>query len=254
MELSKDLWRLDEVFELTFPLRRYDGEYRWFLACAYPVKDANGNIERWIGTNTDIAEQKYFTEELERKVKERTAELEERKFFAETILETSHEYIAVYSKDFTIISVNKATEILLGKKREELLGKGLLELYPHAKGTKAERDLQSAFNGNIVQNEAYHSSLTGQYIENQITPLKDSDGNVFAALAIAKDVTSIILKQKEIESAYYHLKFQNETFQLAEIIAKFGSYTWNLATGTLEYSDNLFRLLDCEPQEFVPTF
>jgi len=50
------------------------------------------------------------------------------------------------------------------------------------------------------------------------------------------------------------LKFQNETFQLAEIIAKFGSYTWNLATGTLEYSDNLFRLLDCEPQEFVPTF
>ncbi|MEO7393851.1 MAG: PAS domain-containing protein, partial [Chitinophagaceae bacterium] len=47
-----------ESFELTFPLRRYDGEYRWFLTRAYPVKDADGKIERWIGTSTDIHEQK----------------------------------------------------------------------------------------------------------------------------------------------------------------------------------------------------
>ena len=74
IELSKDLWQKDEPFELTFPLRRHDGEYRWFLTRAYPVKDVNGNIERWIGTDTDITEQKIFSEELEKKVNERTAE------------------------------------------------------------------------------------------------------------------------------------------------------------------------------------
>ncbi|MFS8082311.1 MAG: PAS domain S-box protein, partial [Ginsengibacter sp.] len=54
----KEALKKDEAFELTFPLRRHDGEYHWFLTRVYPVKDANGNIDRWIGTNTDINEQK----------------------------------------------------------------------------------------------------------------------------------------------------------------------------------------------------
>lgn len=124
LELSKELWKKDKAFELTFPLRRYDGEYHWFLTRAYPVKDAFGNIERWIGTNTDITEQKNFSEELEKQVAERTAEL--------------------------------------------------------------------------------------------------------------------IIK--------------NQTFKAAEQTAKFGSYKWNMTTGSMEYSDNLFLLLDCEPNEFEPSF
>ena len=78
LEFVKKAWKHDEPFELTFPLRRHDGEYCWFLTRAYPVKDLNGNIERWIGTNTDITEQKSFTKELEQKVKERTEELQKK--------------------------------------------------------------------------------------------------------------------------------------------------------------------------------
>ncbi|HXH99410.1 MAG TPA: ATP-binding protein [Sphingobacteriaceae bacterium] len=54
----REAWKKDEAFELTFPMRRHDGEYRWFLTRAYPVKDVIGNIEKWIGTNTDIHYQK----------------------------------------------------------------------------------------------------------------------------------------------------------------------------------------------------
>ncbi|CAN5777416.1 hypothetical protein BH10BAC2_BH10BAC2_40220 [soil metagenome] len=57
-EFLSEAWKKDEAFELTCQLRRYDGKYRWFITRAYPAKDANGNIERWIGTNTDIHEQK----------------------------------------------------------------------------------------------------------------------------------------------------------------------------------------------------
>ncbi|MEO5570881.1 MAG: PAS domain S-box protein [Bacteroidia bacterium] len=78
VKFVKEAWKKDEPFELTFPLRRHDGEYRWFLTRAYPVKDAHEKIERWIGTNTDITTQKSFTEELEQKVKERTEELQEK--------------------------------------------------------------------------------------------------------------------------------------------------------------------------------
>jgi len=43
-------------FELR--LRRYDGEYRWFMLRIEPLCDERGNVVRWYGTNTDIEDLK----------------------------------------------------------------------------------------------------------------------------------------------------------------------------------------------------
>ncbi len=43
-----------EPYEVEYRLRRHDGVYRWFLGRALPVRDDNGAIVRWLGTNTDI--------------------------------------------------------------------------------------------------------------------------------------------------------------------------------------------------------
>lgn len=43
-----------DLYEIKYRLRRHDGEYRWHLARAYPIKDKDGQILRWVGTNTDI--------------------------------------------------------------------------------------------------------------------------------------------------------------------------------------------------------
>jgi len=114
----------EEPWELSLAIKKHDGTYRWFLTRAYPVKDENGNVKRWIGTSADITEQKNFTQALEKKVAERTEEL----------------------------------------------------------------------------------------------------------------------------------SLKNAWFELAEKTANFGTYRWNASTGTVIYSDNLFCLLDCEPQEFSPSF
>ena len=47
-----------EVYETEFRVRRADGEYRWFLVRAEPVRSPDGTVVRWIGTNTDIHERK----------------------------------------------------------------------------------------------------------------------------------------------------------------------------------------------------
>ena len=57
-------------------LRKHDGEYRWQLSHAIAQKDAKGTLQMWVGTSTDIQQQKTFTEELEKQVHERTTELE----------------------------------------------------------------------------------------------------------------------------------------------------------------------------------
>jgi PAS domain S-box-containing protein len=52
------------AWEDTFPLRRHDGEYRWFLSRALPIKDERGNVLRWFGTNTDVTEQREGAQRL----------------------------------------------------------------------------------------------------------------------------------------------------------------------------------------------
>ncbi|MFB2938078.1 PAS domain S-box protein [Aerosakkonemataceae cyanobacterium BLCC-F154] len=51
-------------WEDTFPLRGKDGQYRWFLSRAVPVRDAQGKVLRWFGTNTDITDRQQAEEAL----------------------------------------------------------------------------------------------------------------------------------------------------------------------------------------------
>lgn len=49
-----------DEYEVEFRLRRHDGQYRWHLGRAVPLRDASGNAIRWLGTNTDIDETKHM--------------------------------------------------------------------------------------------------------------------------------------------------------------------------------------------------
>jgi PAS domain S-box-containing protein len=57
-----DYWRsimiTGEPGEIEVRIRRYDGEYRWFLIRANAVRDESGTIVKWYGTNTDIDDRK----------------------------------------------------------------------------------------------------------------------------------------------------------------------------------------------------
>ena len=45
-------------------VRRFDGEYRWFLFRANPIHDEAGNVIRWFGVNTDIEDRKRAEQAL----------------------------------------------------------------------------------------------------------------------------------------------------------------------------------------------
>lgn len=47
-----------EQYEVEFRLRRHDGAYRWHLGRAIALRDEGGSIVRWVGTNTDIEDQR----------------------------------------------------------------------------------------------------------------------------------------------------------------------------------------------------
>lgn len=54
-----------EDWEDTFPLRGADGEWRWFLSRAVPIRNDEGRILYWFGTNTDVTEMREAEQRIE---------------------------------------------------------------------------------------------------------------------------------------------------------------------------------------------
>jgi PAS domain S-box-containing protein len=51
-------------FEMEYPIRGADGQYRWFLTRVNPVRDRAGQVQRWFGTNTDVDQVKRAEQAL----------------------------------------------------------------------------------------------------------------------------------------------------------------------------------------------
>ncbi|MDB6064734.1 MAG: hypothetical protein JWR26_942 [Pedosphaera sp.] len=66
-----------EPFQMQHRFRRADGVYRWHLSRAHAMRDNAGRVLMWIGSNTDIEDQKRAEQNLERVVAERTAKLQD---------------------------------------------------------------------------------------------------------------------------------------------------------------------------------
>lgn len=54
-----------QPYEIEYRLRHHSGQYRWTLGRALPIRGSKGQIIRWIGTCTDIHEQRLMMEERE---------------------------------------------------------------------------------------------------------------------------------------------------------------------------------------------
>ena len=64
MDTWSHLLAAGEPGEEEARLRRFDGEYRWFLFRAVPIRDEQGAVVRWYGTNTDIEDRKLAEERV----------------------------------------------------------------------------------------------------------------------------------------------------------------------------------------------
>ena len=85
-----------EPIEVEARLRRFDGEYRWFLFRAIPVRDSQNNVIGWYGTNTDIDDRKQMEARLQRE-----------KVELRLIIDTIPQYIIVLEPDGKLLQVNR---------------------------------------------------------------------------------------------------------------------------------------------------
>lgn len=79
LQQLRALWKTSIVskrdFSLEIRLRKFDDTYRWYLLRARAGRNGSGQSFSWVGSNTEIHEQKLAREILEQRVNERTQEL-----------------------------------------------------------------------------------------------------------------------------------------------------------------------------------
>ncbi len=86
-------------FELEYRIRAKDGSYRWFVSRGRPIVEADGLLSHWIGTSTDIDDQKRSEERLESAVAERTLALAEARDRAEYAAQAKSSFLAAMSHE-----------------------------------------------------------------------------------------------------------------------------------------------------------
>jgi PAS domain S-box-containing protein len=109
-----------EIYTAEFRLRSAKGVFRWHLARAVPIRDETGTVSRWVGTNTDIHDQKEIAAELATLNETLELRVEERTKERDRIWNHSSELMAVAGIDGYIRAANASWTQILGWEEREL--------------------------------------------------------------------------------------------------------------------------------------
>lgn len=182
-----------EAWEDTFPLRRHDGVFRWFLSRALPQRDAEGRIVRWFGTNTDVTEQLAAEDRL-RGSEERFR----------TVMDASADIIWNTPANGGFAWPQPRWSAFTGQTFEALRGSGWMEaIHPEDRAATVEaweRALADRARYETAHRMRRHDG-EWRHMKGLGVPIVDDKGAVREWIGIHTDVTESRRAQAELEAA-----------------------------------------------------
>lgn len=113
-------------YAVEYRFRRFDGVYRWHSFRAEPVRDPDGRVGFWIGTATDIDEQRNLELSLRQSEREAVKALS----FLETIGDAAPVGFKLVDHDLRIVRINKRLADIDGRTASEQIGRTVAEAVP----------------------------------------------------------------------------------------------------------------------------
>lgn len=233
-EISSVVAKISDCFakgvewEDTFQLRGRDGTYRWFLSRAMPIRDPDGNIVRWFGTNTDIT-------------KERDAAASDAQLA--TIVSTSADAIISLSPEGEILSWNPGAESLLGYRADEVVGMSETLLFPEGDENEFRIKYAQLRQGKSVQRESVRVHKDGTLVDVAVSaaPIRRSDGRLIGYSAVLRDITE--RKRADARMRLVTRELSHRTKNLLAVIVSMVRQTARLCTDTEAFQDELVQRL-----------
>jgi formate hydrogenlyase transcriptional activator len=181
MEYWRSILASGEPGEIEARLRRFDGESRWFLFRANPLRDKSGTVVKWYGTNVDIEDRKR----AEQKLRESEENLR-------TLTDAIRQSIAVLAPDGTILYTNQVFRETTGVTIREGNAKTFLTrvFHPDDLGRVLAERQEGLSRGTPFEFEARVLMKDGEYRWGliQYNPLKDEHGKLIRWYSTGTDI------------------------------------------------------------------
>jgi PAS domain S-box-containing protein/putative nucleotidyltransferase with HDIG domain len=171
--------------------------------------------------------------------------IEQAKHEWETSLDAVSDPLFIHDKEFKVMRCNRAYSQAAGMPFKEIIGKPYYEVFPQTDGPMlgcyAALELQEDGEEEIAVPAA------GRVFNAKFYLVRDVNGAYLYSLHILQDIT-------ERKRAEEKLKNSEAGLARAQRIAHLGNWEWNMATGELSWSDEIYRIFGLAPHEFGATY
>jgi len=241
LETFREALKSVKPFEVEGRFRRFDGEFRWFLFRASPLRDQSGKVAKWYGTNTDLGERKRAEDAL-RKSEERWRSVFENSAIGVALTDLKGRYLAT----------NHVYQAMVGYTEEELRARCFLDV-TH----EDYRETNWALITELVEGKRRQFQIEKKYrrkdssliwVSNNVSLVPGTERVPRFIMALSEDIT----QRKRAEEA-----LQRSEAYLAEAqkLTHTGSWVWNVRTDALFWSQEVFRIYDYDPEKMAhPTW
>jgi PAS domain S-box-containing protein len=224
-------------------LRRFDGEYRWFLFQAEPLRDESGNIVKWYGSSTDIEDRKRAEEALrESEVRFRDYAETASDWFWET---GSDHKVTRVSDHLNAVGIPPAS--LTGLARWDLAND--VESEPDKwRRHRAMHDAHQPFRDFVYSTVSRDGSLV--YVRSSGKPLFDATGNFLGYRGTGTDITATIRAdhaEQALREARAELTRVTRVTTLGELTASIAHEVNQPLAAVVANAEACLRWLDATP-------
>ena len=178
----------NEILEFEYRMRHKNGQYRWFRTYGTVFdRDRDNQVEHVLNISLDITEERSLRDKLK-----------EEKTFAEMLVENSPYMVMVFDTDLKVTVWNKKCEEHNNVKKEDAIGKNILELFPEYNTDGWIAEIKKVFKGeslHLSRMKFYRKQGVG---ESYAIPLKNDNQEVFGLLSITRDITEIVESENKL--------------------------------------------------------
>jgi len=232
LEIFRDSRESGSSFEVDGRFRRSDGDFRWFLFRCSPLCDRSGSIVKWYGTNTDIEDRKRAEDDLRTNAQD-----------FRLLIDTIPGLVCTMTATGEVELVNRQILEYFGITLDELKKWGTNnsshpEDVPHAMASW----VHSFETGDPYDVELRNRRADGVYRwhNTRALPQRDDTGHIIRWSVLVTDIDDRKKGEQKLQRSEAYLTE-------AQRLSRTGSFGWDVSSGEIYWSQETFRIFECEP-------